>query len=683
MLFFQVLLLAGYAYAHWIARQENPRFAAAVHVFLLALACMVLPITRAESMRPTESTAPITNILWLLSLTVGLPYLMLSTTGPLIQHWFGRLHPTRSPFRLYALSNFSSLLALLSYPVLVEPHLSVRHQGLIWSACFGLFAVLIVGVSFLQAKARPRLEDSPSIGQSTFLPLWRRALCWFLLPALASVMLLAVTNQLCQNVAVVPMLWIAPLSVYLLSFILSFNRETLYIRRLFASVAILVIVFLCKGLLATDIGSSTWYFEPESVREISNHQLLQISLYLGGLFAVCVLCHGEAVKAKPSTNRLTAFYLWMSAGGAFGGVLVSLICPHVFSNFAELNIALVVSFVLAWVLLYQDIHEKWLKSHVLRYSFFLAGVLGITAVVGAQLVSLSPKPETLAETRNFYGILSIAEEISPDGVKSRLMYSGAAMHGSITLHGMQLGSNLRDEPTLYYTRQSGVGLTLDNFPRDEERGLHVGIIGLGVGTVATYGHEGDKYRFYEINPEVDRLAREHFSFLDNSKANVEVVFGDGRAVLESEQPQEFDVIIVDAFSGDTIPTHLLTREAISLYLDKHLKPKGVLALHLSNRHMNLLPVAAKQAKHAGVQHAMCRSAPEERVWTYSSNWVLLTRSESFFSIPAIAEACKRIPPAAYEDTLWTDQRNTIFRLLLRGPKYLQAEIKNALPYSGG
>lgn len=638
MLFFQLLLFLGYCYAHLLARLTVKR-QAAVHVLLLVTAVLLLPITPQVDWKPNSETLPALHILSLLLVHVGLPYFLLSSTGPLVQSWFSRATDGQSPYRLYALSNVGSLAALISYPFVFEPSLSTTGQARFWSLGFGLFVLSCVTAmvhlwrrapqgSHLPASSGAQRHESHDNQRHPWFS-------WLSLPALASVLLLSTTNHVCQDVAVIPFLWIAPLSLYLITFIISFDKERWYARRAFG--------FVAAGLIVVISGINLSGVIPGLVAETA--------LYLATMFCLCMICHGELVRRKPAAEHLTLFYLLVSAGGALGGVLVAVICPYVFDSFAEMNLALVVGFAISICVAVQS-GDKAISPRP-SIAMGLIGVCLLVVLRGQFVVVLGAGH--LAE-RNFYGVIRTAEDRSDDPAKQgRFM-----MHGRIC-HGFQFHDPSKQQvPTMYYAHRSGVGIALDNFPR---RGpIRVAAIGLGTGTIAAYGQPGDLYRFYEINPVVERMARDQFSFLEASQADIEVVIGDARISMERSAPGNFDVVVLDAFSGDAIPAHLMTSEAFALY-QRHLNEDGVIACNISNRHLDLERVLIPIAKANGMRYVNVLADRDEQLYRSASHWFLMTKNGQFLSSDAVTSAARDEHGTYAHLPLWTDQYNNLFRIL--------------------
>lgn len=708
LLFFQTLLLGGYAYAHFSSTCLKPKAQAALHLALLVLALALLPVVPADSWKAHIAGNPVGHILLLLTACVGLPYFVLSSTGPLMQQWFSRAQPGVSPYRLYALSNVGSLLALLSYPFFFEVKFSRHTQATLWSAGLGVF-VLCCGYCALRLwrsgeMAPPNAPDDATAQSAPTS--WSDKALWLVLPALASVLLLATTNKLCQEVAVVPFLWVLPLALYLLSFIVCFDHARWYRRGLFVALLAIASAVVCELLSAGTDAPMT----------------LQIAGYTVALFIACMVAHGELYRLKPPPRDLTAYYLFIAAGGALGGFLVAIVAPAVFTEFRELQIG--------WWLLWIAVagisirQQSWTIVHgagagalaitlavpLLRsrlsggggfggellafyrdHLWIISGALvafivavfdvrrrrlevtwqprmggfvtllaaGLGAVFMMQWIS-DRDATVLRASRNFYGTLKVFDYLpdSPDEHYYLLM------HGATT-HGLQFVSPEKALlPTSYYGEHSGIGLALRHLPR--ESGRRLGLVGLGTGTLAVYGQAGDTLRIYEINPAVEKLARDPFTHLARSPAKIDVVMGDARLSLEQEltagQPQQFDLLALDAFSSDAIPAHLLTKEAFELYL-KHMRPDGVIAVHISNRYLDLEPVVRALAQHFDLNMAVISDDYEAEWWFYETTWILVTKNKTFLAQPAIKEATDIPSNTPHPPVLWTDDRTSLYEIL--------------------
>ncbi len=645
MLFFQQILFGGYAYAH-ILSQRKPGVQAWFHVGLLALACVVLPIIPPESMKPAVgSDSPTWQIFLLLLLTVGLPYFVLSATSPLVQVWYGRVYPNRSPFRLYSLSNIGSLTALLSYPFFFEPRWDVVVQAKSWSIGFGIFAVFMAACAIGEWKRGTNEAEEKHHAEEVAdakLPgptLWRRLL-WVLLPAFASVMSLATTNHVCQDVAVIPFLWVIPLALYLLTFIICFDHPRWYLRAAWALPA-MVVIFLVSWDGSTSI-------------------VLDILLNFGAMFLICMVCHGELARLKPGTSHLTEYYLLMSAGGAIGGLIVSLVAPVVFTTFLEWSLSLLVGFVLVSWVAYLGLGKNQPQP---QRSLIGLG-LGAAAVIGLYFIqdwefSFS---KAILRTRNFYGTLSVRERETDAEDTGGKVEKFRSLYCSGTEHGRQfLSDALKREPLTYYGKESAVGQLLLGLKNQAD--AKVGVIGMGTATVAAYGEQGQTYRFYEINPDVVDIALKQFSFITDMQARgakYELALGDARLALDHEPDQHFDALLLDAFSGDSVPAHLLTKEAFSIY-QRHLKPNGVIAVHITNHYLNLAPVVERLAKEFGFLTSRLCIDPKDQPGHYQPDYLLLSKDAAFITAhppvpPSYAHAIPDIP-------LWTDHAHNLFQIL--------------------
>jgi SAM-dependent methyltransferase len=631
LVFFQTTLLLGYAYSDAVVRRLSPRAQVQLHVALLALSCALLPIVPGAQWKPLGGENPSLLILGLLAATVGMPYLLLATTSPLVQAWFARSSPGRSPYRLFALSNLASMLALLGYPFALEPWVPTRLQSYGWSAAYVLFALLTAASAWLSLRAKAvAVSDGETVrGPREAPPEFGRQLLWVALAATGSYLLLAVSNHICQNIASIPLLWIVPLSIYLLTFILCFDSTRWYRRQIFLA------------MLAAALGVMAWTLaDPKFVHQLE----LQIGVFCVGLFIACMFCHGELARLKPAPRYLTRFYLMVSLGGALGSALVGIVAPLVLPAYFELAFGLVAC---AALLVFQ----------VRRAHRVFAGL-----AVGALLFSIGAAgwgihgfyENTVSATRNFYGVLRV-QEWNPDTAN----YHRSLIHGTI-MHGTQYPTpELERSPTTYYTQTSGIGRTLESL-HPSLRPLKVGVIGLGAGTIATYGAKGDLYRFYDINPAVIAIAKRDFSFLAKSDATIQIALGDARLSLEREAPQGFDVLAIDAFSSDAIPVHLITIEALAIYRS-HMKPGGIIAFHVTNRYLNLGPVVAQLAEATGL-HAVLVADDGDDSLASRSDWVLLSENEAAVGKEPIDEGAEAIAPRPGW-RLWTDDFNNVVQVL--------------------
>lgn len=631
MLFFQTALLGGYLYAHWSVRSFGPRSQSLIHAGLLGASLLLLPVTPSLAWKPSGSEEPIMRILGLLTVSVGLPYVLLSTTSPIIQAWYARRHRSTLPYRLFALSNLASLLGLLAYPFLVEPNVTLRQQSLGWSMAYGVFVLL--GVTAAIGSGRNSASDNTATvngateGTASSPPRARDQFFWMILAACASMFLLSVTNHLTQNVASIPFLWVLPLSLYLLTFILTFDLEGLYNRKVWVWI-------LAIALAAMAYGLGTW--------NSRTPLRLVIPVFCSGLFIVCMFCHGELVKRKPAPQYLTSFYLMLSIGGALGGILVGFVAPHVLPGYFELAIALIACAVL--MLTVVD-YRAW------RITIAITWAVAVGVAVASGMYVSSYQESARSMVRNFYGGLRVTEADKGTEDEARTMVHGTVIHGK-----QFIAPERHREHITYYGPGSGVGVAVSALRNSP---LRVGVIGLGAGSLAAYAERGDVFRFYEINPLVEKLARSEFFFLAESRGRTEVILGDGRLSLEREPGQQYDLFVVDAFSGDSIPVHLLTTQALEVYF-RHLRPTGILALHITNTHLDLAPVVETLAKKFGKHAVMITNDRDADREIYSATWALL--SSKPLTSPAIQEAAEELP---YRPELrpWTDDYNNLFQIL--------------------
>lgn len=640
LLFFQTLLFGGYLYAHLLRTYLSPKVQGIVHATLLLAAAFALPIQPSETWQPVGSDSPTTALLILLAAHVALPYFALSSTGPLIQAWVSYDKADKSVYRLYALSNVGSLAALLTYPFLVEPFFSVAEQTKFWAFAFCLFGVFMgtlalrISVRGGSGRSRNRLSSNGDTASNKFLGQQAThseiKLAWIAYPAFASMMLLAVTNHVCQDIAVVPFLWILPLSLYLISFIITFDSPAWYRPKPVAAITLL-------SIAATNFTSNMSHGLRLPVEVVANMTIL---------LGVCLICHGEVARRQPATDKITLYYVLISLGGAIGGITVALLCPLVFDDYRELHYGNLISVGLAsiaflsvhkWTSISSDLRESgWLVSRGIMFLVALV-ILGST---------FSVRPHFIDQRRNFFGVLRVDrnEELT------------WLTHGSVK-HGLQLQGDRSNIPTSYYGYESGVGkaITLLQTQRPD---LHVGVVGLGCGVLAAYGREDENWDFFEINPDILSIAQSHFSFLRDCPANIQHHIGDGRIMLEKLDERRYDLLVIDAFSSDSIPAHLLTLEAMKLYQHR-LAPDGIIAIHLSNNHLDLVPLAHRLASEVGLQSRRIRSEKDEATKTQVADWLLVTGQSAYWNseLLQVGQSC---PEAVLvRAPLWTDQHHNL------------------------
>ena len=647
LLFFQVVLLLGYLYAHLLTRRFSLRMQGWIHAALLAASLLVLPILPKNSWKPAGPEHPALHILEVLMLAVGLPFFVLSATGPLLQAWWATAKKDAGVYRFYALSNAGSLLGLLTYPTLIEPRLAISRQGRSWSLAYAAFAV---ACGIIAASQRGE-AGAPSQETTAPPPGWNMRALWIALSACSSALLLAITNHITQNIAAVPFLWIIPLSLYMLSFILCFGSRW-YHRMLFLR------------LLGVALGCMAYALSPSLT---SLPLWILISLFCTGLFICCMFCHGELARLKPDPSQLTSFYFWSSLGSVAGAAFVALLAPHIFSGFYELHVALGACALLAVIIHRSDPASPFRQPN---WRLALRVLYGLAATIIVALFLLARNESALSNrmARNFYGVLRVSDESAPNVVllkdnqpsrpKDDLRFR-RLMNGTIT-HGLQfLGAARRDQPASYYGPDSGIAVAFTALASRGPR--RVGVIGLGPGTIAAYAHKGDEFTFYEINPLVVLIAQRDFSFLRDSKAHISFELGDARLTLERQSPQHLDLLAVDAFSSDSIPVHLLTLEAFELYF-RHLKPDGLLAVHVSNRYLYLEPVVAAAAEKLGKDAVLIESPGDRANEIFLARWVLLANRGVFEQLPGVEEAGEPATSLA-RVKLWTDSYSSLFAVL--------------------
>jgi len=629
LVFFQTALLVGYLYAHWLARHSNW----VLHFALLVLATASAIGWSAQMIDLSHASQhPVSSIFGSLALSIGLPFLMLGATSPLLQVWLARIETRGIPYRLFALSNLASLLALALYPTLIEPYFTLRLQRLVWCCGFAVFALVSAVLTWRTrlATATTAHAEIESDSHITPAPLSHKLL-WVLLPMGAAMQLSAVTSYLTQNIAAIPLLWILPLAVYLITLILAFQFPRLLPRSII--VRFLVVMLAGLGYMLSQI-------------DVSVPLRIGLSFFLVEVFFACLFCHSEAYALRPQrASESTLFYLLFAGGGALGSFLIGIASPFVFSFNYDLALTFLVTALLALAV-------TWSSGWAQRLLWSTAGVLLLVLVF---MLQVAYKRNTPFATRNFYASLRVRQSLSAyPGATMRTLTNGTIQHGT-----QIFSTELRNMPTTYYAEDSGVGLALRFCRHGGAR--NIGVIGLGVGTIAAYGRPGDKIRFYEINPAIYPIAQHLFTYMRDSAAQVDSVEGDARTRLAAEPPMGFDVLIVDAFSGDAIPLHLLTTQAVELY-KRHLAPGGILAFHISNSHVDLEPEIALLGKAAGMDARRVSSFENHERGEFTATWMLLTENSTFFAQPEVASRVHK-PTEDPKARLWTDDYSSLLPLL--------------------
>jgi hypothetical protein len=657
-LFFQVFLTGGYAYAFWIIRRISTKKQARVHITVLVISLALVaalgffwpsPVTPDASWKPLSLDTPILDIFKLLFVAVGLPYFLLSTNSPLMQAWFARSQPGRSPYWLYALSNIGSLLGLLAYPFVIEPKLTLIEQGWMWAGGYMLFVLLASYGAFKSARitpAEPEIPKTVETAAASVKPSMQVHVLWILFSAIGTTLLLAITSQITQEVAAIPLLWVLPLSIYLLSFILTYSGERWYNRKIFGGVIIVASIGFLWALVSVEA-----------------NYIMRTSVFCFFLFVSLMICNGETYRLRPDPSRLTRFYLMTSIGGALGGIFVTLIAPIVFKGYWELPISygLVLALALAVFVTRKstklELQIRFIFNVMVSVTILLVGSLSLYGLLGGKASG------DVYQARNFFGVVRV-KEVYPNDPE----WHGYNVSHGITIHGLQFTApDKRYLATTYYARQSGIGLAMLNHPK-YGHGMRVGILGLGIGTLIAYGQPGDDYRLYEINPIMEDLAEGQegfFTYLADNPVNKTVILGDARLSLENELAthgsNNFDLLVLDVFSSDSVPVHLLTKEAFDIYL-KHLGADGVLAANISTRYIDLIPVMWQLSKYYNLTMVVIPTEADDRI-VLPSLWVLMSQSSEQFQAPAIAERVFSMKDYSTNIPLWTDDFNNLFQIL--------------------
>jgi hypothetical protein len=642
LVFFQSALLLGYAGADRFVTVVPERLQLVLAVVLVLAAAATLPIVPAVhggSALGLARTNPALGMLAALAFSVGLPYVLLSATTPVVQNWYARSVPGRSPYGLFALSNLASMLALFGYPLVLEPWTGTRRQAYGWSVAYLGWAALMAACAVLARTSAGTAGAadaavSASAEEGALVPTASRHGEWLLLSGLGSWLLLALTRHLTRDVAAIPLLWILPLAVYLLTFILAFSNA-----RWLSSRALTLCGVAALLAYATFTAWGSW---PGAVND-GLPIAAQIGVLCGVLAGTCLMCNGGLALSRPPPHQLTRFYLTLSLGGAAGAVLIGLIAPAVMNVDFDLEIGMVACALLV----------LWRIRRQHRGLVILVALAGVLVVAAAGLVVQQFYDGAVVARRNFYGTLRVFDWDQEGPGRARSLANGVIVHGT-----QYLAPALARRPTEYYGDASGIGHALAALQKDPAP-HRVGVIGLGAGTMAAYGRAGDVMRFYEINPQVIDIAQHEFSFLRDSAARVDVVLGDARLSLAAESPQHFDVLVIDAFTGDAIPVHLLTVEALDLYL-RHLQPHGIIGFHVSNLYLDLVPVVGRLAQARQLATRLVE-ADQEDDFNTASSWVLVSRDPNALAQHAIAAVSRAIPANATR--LWTDDFSDLLPFL--------------------
>jgi hypothetical protein len=691
--FFQAALLLGYGYAHGLQRLGSVRLQTLVHGAVLIAAALALPLKVSHALGDPAGHDPALWLLGVLALSVGLPFAALSATAPLIQAWYARVregHPdAANPYVLYAASNLGSLLALLAYPVAIEPVLRLRTQTLSWSLGYGLFVLLIAGVAVMAWRTA---ISAPPAQSSTPLPIsksitWKDRLTWVGLAAIPSSLMLGVTTYISTDVASAPFLWIAPLALYLLTFIIAFQAKPLISREH-------ALVFQAAAFVACLL---TWGLPVKFF-------LLQVLLHLTGFFLTALICHRALAARRPPAAHLTEFYLLMSVGGVIGGVFNAFLAPAIFKSVLEYPLVMLAACVARpwgvgwpsrsqWALFAAALAAVGLAivlarsaqlnltiklllmitvvaAFLLRDRALLFLALCVALIGGAQ--SLSLHEDLIKTDRSFFGVLRVTQSHVTRYGPARLLAHGTTLHGAQLLDPAE-----RCRPLVYYAPTTPIGQVFRSVEA-RKPAIRIGAIGMGAGTVAAYTRAHDSLRFFEIDPLVIKLATDpaYFSYINGcAKGTIDWVLGDARLTLAREAPDQFDILLVDAFSSDSVPAHLLTVEAMRGYLSR-IKPDGVVIMHLSNRNLELMqPVAgaARAAGGAALQQAYRPSRGYIDKVDTGEDAVIVARDPKSLDAYRADPRWKAADPHGVR--VWTDDYTNLFGALIRGIGHTERETR--------
>ncbi|MBS0286438.1 MAG: fused MFS/spermidine synthase [Proteobacteria bacterium] len=638
VLFFQTILLLGYLYAYGLTKLKSHFTQIKIHGVLITASLFFLPIIPLETHLVSDVWPPISIFILLIS-TLCLPAILLSASSPLLQYWYCQCYQTDFPYRYYALSNAGSLLGLLAFPFLLEPYFGLKFQFYAWSVFYMLYILCVGGCLYITYSKAPKVSvvtTSQAVLKKSDIG------AWTLLTFLGSTLLLSSTQVILQNVAGFPLLWVAPLSLYLITFIITFGHPRFYVREIFSG----IFAILC----------ATIFYYP------SHHTLsfwVQIALYSALLFSGCMICHGELIRLKPHTSRLTTYYLFIALGGVLGGVFVNLIAPVLFNQWWDFYLTLFAILLCAGF--YYFISTSSFYAHFAVKGIWLLAYIGLGLLLCYHINTVNV--DVILNHRNFFGSFEVADKFP----NNEEYHYHSLTNGNI-IHGKQfVFAPKRNEPTTYYSQQSGIGLAIAyerQLNQNKYRGLSIGVIGLGAGTIASLSTLNDSLRFYEIDPDIEKMAKQYFYYLHDAKAKTEVIIGDGRIKLLEELANtgsnQFDVLAIDAFSGDAIPVHLLTLEAMQIYLS-HLSHDGILAFHISSRYVDLYPPLQALATHLKLFTFTTVNDEDLLKGIFTSKWVLMSQNGDLGAFLYVSQ--NLIFPPERMAPLWTDDYNTLLNVI--------------------
>ena len=648
MVFYQTILFLGYLYAHYLSSKFNPHRQILIHAVVIAISIIALPLALPENTVPPTESNPTLWLIWTLFIAVGLPFFVVSTTSPLLQKWFAGVghHTSEDPYYLYVASNAGSMIALLSYPFLLEPNIGLLEQKSFWSFGYGLLCLLIFACAIILWRSQQTniTDNSSAIEDPEELSLTTK-LHWLALAFVPSSLLLGLTNFISTDIASVPLLWIIPLTLYLLTFILVFSKWADKIHPIMLSLQPIVLLPFIAYSFVDPAALPYW---------------LNLVLHLIAFFLAVMVCHGELAKSRPHTKYLTTFYLIMSFAGMLGGMFNTFVAPFIFNAVYEYPIMIVAALLLrpgissqkpglqalfpiillclglsvyllidklSQSLIYSATNALILLSGVC-YAFrsrpislaLLSGVILFFTLGIQNLIS-----NTLYQERSFFGVFSVRESVLLDEDNKPEKYH-ELFHGT-TKHGAQrLAAHLQTTPLTYYSRPGPMGQLFSVY-ENQDQNWEIGVVGLGAGALVCYAKEQQHWTLYEIDPLVIDIAEnpKYFTYLQHCSKNTTMKVGDARLSLAKEQNNKFDLLIMDAFSSDSVPTHLLTREAIELYFTK-LKPNGILAFHITNRHLALKKVFADHAHYLKLSALIQEFKPEKKIpLVIATDWVVMSK----------------------------------------------------------
>jgi hypothetical protein len=649
MLFFQVALLAGYGYAYALTRPLSVARQAKAQIFLLAIGAALLPITPSDAWKPADVSDPTLRIVALLAASVGLPYLILSTTSPLLSRWLARLDRKLDPGRFFAASNLGSFVGLLSYPFVFERVMGTGEQTVWWSWAFVVYALLFGACAIIAMRHKEAPAEPGAAG--AILPEARDAPGrWIAYAAMGSILLLATTNAITQWSAVIPFLWILPLSLYLLTFVIAFGHRRLYGR-----------AWAC-GLFLLLAAATLLMARPETSADFLDHLAVQCAT----MFVGCLICHCEMAALQPEPARLPKFYLAIAFGGALGGILVALVAPLVFSDYYEHQIVLIAIAALSFRLMLKSAQG----ARAPRLIAFAMLALFCGGLAWAAWIGVEANELIVARVRNFYGVVKVVKEDVDDPEE----YSLAMVQAGVEQGSQYQLAAKKMVPACAFDWNSGVGLALANQAKRRAGGpqapLRIGIVGLGAGMVATLGRAGDVIRYYELNPAVLDLANRHFSFVRDGRATTQVLLGDGRLTLERElaagQKQEYDVLVMNAFRGASPPVHLMTKEAFDLYLAQ-LAPNGVLAVNFELDTFEMAPLHRGMASLFGLDVGWFETQHRSDDCDDPISWALYSYDKGFFAAPPVKAALSPWRDDGTSKLVWTDRSNNLMSIINWSP----------------